>query len=453
MTTNWTRDAVIYHIYPLGLCGAPAFNSAREPMQNRIENLYPWLEHIQSLGANTLLLGPVFQSGTHGYDTVNYHQVDRRLGNTEILAHFSKELHGRGLRLILDSVFNHVGRGFWAFEDVLEKGEESPYKDWFQNLRFHERSPKGDPFAYEGWNGHYDLVKLNLAHPDVQAHLFDAVATWMDQFEIDGLRVDAAECIDGAFLQSLSAFTKSRRSDFWLMGEVVHQDYRQYASPDKLHSVTNYECYKGLYSSLVDANYFEIAYALNRQSGMDGIYKDLQLYNFVDNHDVDRVASKLGNAALIYPLYLLLMTMPGIPSIYYGSEWGIEGRKEPHSDASLRPAIDLQSMQSNAPQPDLPRVIKQLANIRKEFKALRMGCYAQLLVTPQQFAFYRQWEEEIIVVVLNSASHSETVTLDMPWHSSEMIDVLNPGQTVRIESHRATFSLPSYWGRILRLIT
>ena len=188
------------------------------------------------------------------------------------------------------------------------------------NLRFGEFRPKGDPFTYESWNGHFDLVKLNLSNPAVRARLFDAVAMWIDCFDIDGLRLDAADCIDPDFLRALSGFTYQQKPDFWLMGEVVHGDYRHYVNPETSHAVTNYESYKGLYSSLADANYFEIAHGLNRQFGDQGIYQHLFLYNFVDNHDVDRVASKLGEKALLYPLYILLLTMPGIPSIYYGSK-------------------------------------------------------------------------------------------------------------------------------------
>jgi glycosidase len=223
------------------------------------------------------------------------------------------------MRLILDGVFNHVGRDFWAFRDVLSAREQSVYREWFAGLKFGESSPYHDPFTYEGWNGHYSLVKLNLHHPAVVQHLFDAVSLWVEEFNIDGLRLDAADSIDIEFLRKLADFCQNLRPDFWLMGEVVHGDYRHWANDQALDSVTNYECYKGLYSSHVDRNYFEIGYSLNRQFGPDGLYRHLPLYNFVDNHDVNRVMSYLKNPAHLYPLYCLLFTMPGIPSIYYGS--------------------------------------------------------------------------------------------------------------------------------------
>ena len=257
------------------------------------------------------------------------------------------------MRLILDGVFNHVGRDFWAFRDLQHNRQSSPYRDWFAGLRFDARSPYGDPFSYEPWNGHYDLVRLNLANPAVREHLFEAIRSWVRDFDIDGLRLDVADCLDLDFLGALHAFCTTLKPDFWLMGEVVHGDYRRWVNPRTLDSVTNYEAYKGLYSSLSEQNYFEIAYALNRQFGPGGLYTGLPLYNFADNHDVDRVASKLLDSAHLYPLYLLLFTMPGVPSIYYGSEWGLKGQRTPHSDSALRPCLDLAGMQRTTPHPNL----------------------------------------------------------------------------------------------------
>jgi len=452
MTPQWTKDAIFYHIYPLGLCGAPTHNDFYQPATFCLERLYPWLDHIQSLGTNAIYLGPIFQSSSHGYDTVDYYQVDRRLGDNQAMQRFAQAVHGRGMRLVLDGVFNHVGREFWAFKDVLSLGENSAFRDWFHHLRFDERSPKGDPFNYDAWHGHYDLVKLNLTHPHVRAHLFDAVAMWVEQFSIDGLRLDAADSIDLNFLRALHDFIKNRHPDFWLMGEVVHGDYRDWANPQTLDSVTNYETYKGLYSSLLEGNYFEIAYALELHIGSNGIYLDLGLYNFVDNHDVDRVASKLKNPALLFPLYLLLFTMPGIPSVYYGSEWGIEGKKDKWTDAPLRPFLELHQMEAQAPQPDLIRVIQQLAALRKGSIALREGDYDQLLVANRQFAFSRQKDGSQVIVALNSAPQSVEIELNLSRESGELEDRLNAGGCFSVQRHRVKMKIPPMWGRILSFI-
>ena len=188
MTPHWATDAVFYHVYPLGLCGAPARNDFNAPPTPRLKQLAGWIGHWQALGVNALYLGPVFESTAHGYDTADYYHVDRRLGDNATLAELSAALHQNGLRLILDGVFNHVGRDFWAFRDVQQHGAQSAYVDWFQGINFSRHSPYGDAFAYEGWSGHYDLVKLNLNNPAVREHLFQAIALWVRDFGIDGLR-------------------------------------------------------------------------------------------------------------------------------------------------------------------------------------------------------------------------------------------------------------------------
>jgi len=174
---HWATDAIFYHIYPLGFCGAPARNDFSSPPIDRLQKVRDWLPHLQRLGVNALYLGPLFESTAHGYDTADYYWVDRRLGDTASLARLSADLHQRGMRLILDGVFNHVGRDFWAFRDVQNKREASPYRDWFTGLRFDGRSPYGDPFTYEPWNGQYDLVRLNLGNPAVREQPAGSVST------------------------------------------------------------------------------------------------------------------------------------------------------------------------------------------------------------------------------------------------------------------------------------
>jgi glycosidase len=448
---HWAYDSVFYHIYPLGFCGAPPENDFCSPANNRLEQIYDWMEHLQNLGVNALYLGPVFESTSHGYDTADYLQVDRRLGSNEMLSHLSTILHQKNVRLILDGVFHHVGRDFWAFRDVMEHQEKSVYGGWFQGLDFHKRSPYNDPFAYEGWNGHYNLVKLNLQNPAVKDHLFQAVAMWIKEFDIDGLRLDAADYMDVAFLRELSGFCKSHRPDFWLMGEVIHGDYRKWINAGTLDSVTNYVGYKGLYSSHVDKNYFELAFTLNRQFGENGMYRNLLLYTFADNHDVNRVASQLRNPAHLYPLYSLLFTMPGIPSIYYGSEWGIEGEKTSRSDKALRPRLDLYEVSHNSPHRDLSKAISRLAYIRRHSEALRYGNYHQLLVKSEQFAFARQTQEECVIVAVNAADKPVSFKLTLPVKGGkQMIDLLNQGDRFPVQDGKAFIpAVNPCWSRIL----
>lgn len=451
MRDHWAWRSVFYHIYPLGWCGAPGRNDFSGPPQPRLERIYEWLDHIQDLGANAVYLGPVFESTAHGYDTADYYQVDRRLGNNETLRRLAENLHSRGVRLILDGVFHHVGRDFWAFRDVREHGRESRFVDWFCGVDFGRRNPMGDPFAYEGWNGHFDLVKLNLHHPEVRGHLFEAVSFWLREFEIDGLRLDAADFLDLGFLRDLAAHCRGMRPDFWLLGEVLHGDYRRWANGEMLDSVTNYECYKGLYSSHNDRNYFEIAHSLERQFGRWGLYRDLPLYAFADNHDVDRVASMLKHPAHLYPLHILLLTMPGAPSVYYGSEWGIPGRRTKESDRPLRPALDIATLSREAPEPDLVRAIRRLVGIRGALPALRRGDYRTLHVSGETFAFARRSVDQEVVVALNASSETQTIPLDLGGRAC-LADLLNPGESFSAASGRLSVPIHPCWGRIMRVV-
>lgn len=449
MNNHWSYDAIFYHIYPLGLCGAPRHNSLQNAPEPRLAQLHGWIEHLAGLGVNAVYLGPLFESTVHGYDTADYYHVDRRLGDDRTLADLVAALHDAGIRVILDGVFNHVGRDFWAFRDLRERGEASPYRDWFAGIDFSRRSPHGDPFVYEAWSGHFDLVKLNLANPAVREHLFGAVRNWIETYSIDGLRLDVAEIIDPAFLRDLAAVCRDLRPDFWLMGEQVHGDYRRIVGPGMLDSATNYELYKGLFSSLNDRNYFEVAYALNRQFGPQGIYRGTPLYSFADNHDVSRVASLLRDPAHLYPLYALLLTTPGAPSIYYGSEWGLTGMKS-SDDSVLRPALTLPDAREHAPHPDLADAIARLTRLRHKLPALRHGDYTQLHVAAEQLAFARRHGPELAVVALNAAATPARLELriDLP-DGTRLVDRLNPDWATTVQGRRVWVEAPGRWGRVL----
>lgn len=454
LSTPWYQEALFYHIYPLGLCGAPEHNTDpyESEVQPRLATVEAWIPHLQELGVNAVYLGPVFESESHGYDTRDYFQVDRRLGDSQTLQNLVQALHRAGIRVVLDAVLNHVGRGHFAFQDLCAKGSDSPYRDWFEGLDFQGCSPYGDPFSYQGWSGHLNLVKLNLKHPSVRSHLLAAVQHWIETFGIDGLRLDAADVMDLGFLSELAQFTRQIKTDFWLMGEVVHGDYTRWANPERLHATTNYECYKGLYSSHNDRNYFEIAHSLNRLFGSGGVYRDLHLYNFVDNHDVNRVASTLQVREHLYPLYLLLLTMPGIPSLYYGSEWGLTGVKASDSDRPLRPALDLAALERQG-DPELCDWIARLSRVRHASEALKQGDYQPVYVASEQLAFVRRSEQEQVLVLVNAATHPVTVPLSLSGPVSGGLDLLQAGRELPLHSSQNALELPPCGGRVVRILS
>ena len=400
----WAYESVFYQIYPLGFCGAPFENDG--VLEHRILKVNDWIPHIKKLGANAIYFSPVFESDTHGYNTRDYTKIDTRLGTNEDFATVCDNLHKEGIKVVLDGVFNHVGRGFWAFQDVLEKKWDSPYKDWF-HISFDGNSNYNDGLWYEGWEGNYDLVKLNLRNEDVIQHIFAAIKGWVEEFDIDGLRLDVAYCLDHDFLRRLRSFCDSLKPDFFLVGETLHGDYNQWMNDSMLHSVTNYECYKGLYSSFNSMNMFEINHSLLRQFGPDNwtLYKGKHLLSFVDNHDVTRVASILSNEAHLPLIYAMQFGMPGIPCVYYGSEWGAKARKE-DGDPALRACFDAPEWTA------LTDFISRLAAAKKSSEALNYGDFRSVLLTNKQSIFERKSVNERVLVAINADSESFTAHFD-----------------------------------------
>lgn len=394
----WADESVFYQIYPLGFCGAPHENDG--VLVSRITKVNDWIEHIKELNANAIYFSPIFESDHHGYDTRDYTKIDCRLGTNEDFAHVCKNLHAENIKVVIDGVFNHVGRGFWAFKDVLEKREASAYKDWF-NINFGGNSNYNDGLWYEGWEGHFELVKLNLRNEQVIQHLFDCIKGWVEEFDIDGLRLDVAYCLDKDFLKRLRKFCDGLKPEFFLVGETLHGDYNQIMNNEMLDSVTNYECYKGLYSSFNSLNMFEIIHSLLRQFGEENwtLYKGKHLLSFVDNHDVSRIGSLLTDKKHLPLIYALLFGMPGIPCIYYGSEWGAEGDKQKGDDV-LRPSFE--EPQSN----ELTKWISKCAKAHTESEALCYGSFKSLVLTNKQVIFERSYKDKRVLVAINADSET-----------------------------------------------
>ena len=427
----WAYEGIFYQIYPIGFCGAPTANDGKTV--SRILKLKEWSGYLESLGISSILLNPIFESDNHGYDTRDYKKIDCRLGTNEDFADVCKDLHAHNVRIVLDGVFNHVGRGFWAFKDVQEKKWDSPYKDWFC-INFDGDSCYNDGFWYEGWEGHFELVKLNLSNPAVVDYLLECIKGWIDEFDIDGLRLDVAYCLDRNFMKRLRSYCQELKSDFALIGEVLFGDYNQIVNDEMLHSCTNYECYKGIYSSFNSMNMFEIAHSLNRQYGPEQwcIYRGKHLMSFVDNHDVTRIASILTNKNHLPLTYGLLLGMPGVPCIYYGSEWGEEGVKAPNNDYALRPCFE-------EPKPnELTEQIKQMIHVRTESNALCHGSYRNVVLTNHQLIFERKTDDERILVAINASDAPFTTSNGELWGS--MTDLLT-GNEIQMNGQ---LELPPY---------
>ena len=403
-TGFWAYESVFYQIYPLGFCGAPFENDGVQT--HKIKKVEEWIPHMKKLGINAIYFSPVFESDTHGYNTRDYKKIDVRIGTNQDFKEVCQRLHENGIRVVLDGVFNHGGRGFYQFQDVLKNREASPYLNWF-HINLGGNSNYDDGLWYEGWEGNYDLVKLNLQNGEVVHHILDAVQYWIDEFNIDGLRLDVAYCLDENFVRTLRSFTTEKKPDFFLLGEMLHGDYNRLMNDSMLHSVTNYECYKGLYSSFNSMNMFEINHSLLRQFGPENwtLYKGKHLLSFVDNHDVTRVASILSNEKHLPLIYAMCFGMPGIPCVYYGSEWGTRADKS-QGDPALRPCFE---------QPEwneLSEFISKLAEAKKNSEALNYGSFRSVLLTNRQCIFERASGHERVMVAINADEAPFTAHFD-----------------------------------------
>ena len=459
----WYDRSVFYHMYPLGMTGAPKVNPPQGEGTHRLLSLEDWIPHIKELGCGGIYIGPLFESSSHGYDTRDFLQIDRRLGTNEDFCHFVSLCHKSGIRVVVDGVFNHTGREFFAFQDIAQKRWDSPYRDWYRGVGFDFPSPLGDPFHYEAWQGHFELPCLNLQNPSVRDYLFQAVDFWIREFDIDGIRLDCANVLDFGFMSGLRARTEAMKKDFWLMGEVIHGDYARWLGPSMLHSVTNYELHKSIYSGFNDHNFFEIAHNVRRLQAIGR-----ELYTFVDNHDEDRIASKLRDPAHLAPVYICLYTLPGIPSLYYGGEWAIKGQRTKTSDEALRPALSMDQ------EPDLrcplTSLIKRLGQIHSQEKAFHHGVYRELLLTNRQYAYSRQNEDSLVITVLNNDSQPATISVPVFAEGSQALPLLGgpeemgfagqkPGEggpeemkPLPIRDGRLTLTLPANWGMIYKII-
>ena len=423
---SWYNEAVFYHIYPLGLAGAPKQNEYGEPV-HRLNTLLPWIDHIKEIGCTALYIGPLFESVGHGYETTDYRKLDSRLGDNEDLKNFVATCHEKGIKVIFDGVFNHTGRDFFAFKDIQEKRQNSPYVNWYCNVNF---------------SGNNLLVKLNQRNPDVQNYICDVIRFWVSEFDVDGIRLDAADVLDFDFMKQLRRTAEEVKPDFWLMGEVIHGDYSRWVNGSTLHSVTNYALHKALYSGHNDHNYFEIAHTVKYLQNMG----DLDLYNFVDNHDVERIYTKLSNKAHFAPVHVLLYTLPGVPSIYYGSEFGIEGRKERTSDDSLRPALNLADYADAVEKNPCTALIAALGKVRQNTPALNYGSYAELMLTNRQYAFARDLDGVRVIVTVNNDDNAASMDL-AAGNAAEYVGTLT-GEKVSVENGRIHVTVAGNSGNI-----
>lgn len=385
---SWTKHVVWWHVYPLGFLGADVTGADRTPSP-RLRNLVPWLDHLLELGANGLALGPVFDSSTHGYDTIDWYTVDPRLGDSDDLSYLIDEAHARGIRVMLDGVFNHVGREFPALITAQADATSA-------DAALFARDSSGGLTTFEGHGG---LVALDHNNPAVADLVVDVMNHWLDR-GADAWRLDAAYSVPATFWASTIPRVREQHPDVYVLGEVLHGDYVEEVTAGTLDSVTQYELWQGIWHSLQTVNFHELDWALTRHNGFLDSFVP---YTFVGNHDVTRIASQIDDERHHAHALVLLLMLGGTPSIYYGDEYGLRAIKEERfgGDDAIRPAFPHEPGPIDGADPSVLALHQELIGLRRRNPWLHSARSRTLAVANESLVLTVSDGENSLVIALN----------------------------------------------------
>jgi cyclomaltodextrinase / maltogenic alpha-amylase / neopullulanase len=397
----WVEHAVWWHVYPLGFVGAHPADPAPTPDEHRLRRLVEWLDHPVELGASGLALGPIFASRTHGYDTTDHFRIDPRLGDEQDFDLLVEEARKRGLRLLLDGVFNHVGTDFARFRDAsaADASSESSAASWFRQ--------RGNDF--ETFEGHDGLIALNHDNAEVVDYTAEVMAHWLRR-GADGWRLDAAYAMSPRFWRRVLPRVRDEFPDAWIVGEVIHGDYAGIVTAASFDSVTQYELWKAIWSSLNDGNFHELAHALRRH---DEFLDTFVPMTFVGNHDVTRIASKVDDIRHVEHALVLLFTLGGTPSVYAGDEWAYRGVKEERfgGDDAVRPEFPRRPQDATPLGHDEYRLHQHLIGLRRRNPWLHNARTETLALTNEQYVYRVSGTGGALIVALNVGNTPMPVAL------------------------------------------
>lgn len=370
---GWVDHLIGWHVYPLGFVGASTRLESQE-VSHRLAHLGAWLDHAVALGCSSLALGPVFSSASHGYDTLDYFTIDPRLGDDDDFDHLLQAAHARGLSVLLDGVFNHVSRRNRIVQDAQSAGPDS---DAGRMVRWCE----GHLDVFEG---HSDLVALNHDNPAVREHVTRIMNYWCGR-GVDGWRLDAAYSVNPEFWAAVLPSVREKYPDVWIFGEVIHGDYASIVRASGMDSVTQYELWKGIWSSIESRNFFELDHALGRHNEFSDAFTPM---TFVGNHDVTRIASRVGQDGAVLAT-AILATIGGIPLIYYGDELAYRGVKEERfgGDDDIRPVFPASPADLSNLGADTLRAHQSLLGLRRRHPWLVDARTESLDLTNERYVY------------------------------------------------------------------
>ncbi|MEZ0364465.1 alpha-amylase family protein [Mycobacterium sp. pUA109] len=392
----WTRHAIWWQVYPLGFVGAFPAATPPRPDEHRLRRVADWFDHAVELGASGVALGPVFAARTHGYDTTDHYRIDARLGDDADFDHLIEQAHRRGLRVLLDGVFNHVGVDFPRYQ-------QAPHSDtaarWFRR----------DRGGFHTFEGHAELITLNHDNPEVVDYTVDVMTHWLGR-GADGWRLDAAYAVPQPFWAAVLPRVRGRYPDAWFVGELIHGDYAAAVRDAGFDSATQYELWKAIWSSLNDANFFELDWAMQRHNTFLASFAPL---TFIGNHDVTRIASRLEHPDHLAQALVILMTIGGIPSLYAGDEFGYRGVKEERAggDDAVRPEFGTPPAQLDDRDAEIRALHQYLIGLRRRHPWLYDASTTALRLENRHYIYQSRHGDDALIVALNVDDAPLQVTL------------------------------------------
>lgn len=384
---GWVEHAIWWHVYPLGFVGAFPAEDPPQAGDHRLGRVVEWFDHAITLGASGIALGPIFDSRTHGYDTTDYFRIDPRLGDDGDFDHLVSEARTRGLRVLLDGVFNHVGTEFARYRAATDGDEEA--QGWF----------RGRPGRFRTFEGHGDLIALNHDNPAVIDYVVDVMTHWLGR-GADGWRLDAAYSMPERFWAAVLPRVREKYPGAWFVGEVIHGDYATVVSDTGFDSVTQYELWKAIWSGLNDGNFHELDWALKRHNDFLDAFSPL---TFIGNHDVTRIASQLENSAHVAHALVILMTTGGVPSVYAGDEFGFRGVKEERfgGDDAVRPEFGSPPLEVDDAGQQMFGLYQYLIGLRRRHPWLHAARTTPLKLDNTRYVYETRHGDDALIVALN----------------------------------------------------
>jgi glycosidase len=386
VTASWVGHAIWWQVYPLGFVGAFPATEPPHPDEHRLRRLVDWFDHAIALGASGIALGPIFASRTHGYDTIDHYRIDPRLGDDADFDYLVAEAHRRGLRILLDGVFNHVGVDFPRYREAPDNEAAA---HWF----------RGRPGRFHTFEGHSELITLNHDNPEVIDYAVDVMAHWLRR-GADGWRLDAAYIVPEKFWAASLPKVRELYPDAWFVGELIHGDYAAVVDAARFDSATQYELWKAIWSSLNDANFFELDWALQRHNTFLASFAPL---TFIGNHDVTRIASGLENSSHLAHALVILLTVGGVPSVYAGDEFGFRGVKEERygGDDAVRPEFGSPPAQLDAFGTEVWKLHQYLVGLRRRHAWLHSASTTALRLANGHYVYETRSGDNALLVALN----------------------------------------------------